>query len=256
METNVNEYGQMNFNLPHDVVPLPSGGIFYPSKKSSVKVGYLTAADENILVNIDGNKTIKETIILPLLRNKLYEPDLRPEDLLDGDIEAILIFLRNTSFGPEYSVNVTDPGTGKLFESSIMLDELNIKKNKLNPDSDGTFTTVLPRSNKSVKLKPLTLRDYLDIEKTLDMYPQGRLQPTITIRLSKMIVEIDGNSNKGDIAKFIETMPIVDSKHIRSFMFENEPRLDLTREIMAPSGERAVVNIAFGVEFFRPFLSL
>ena len=71
MEPNVNEYGQMNFNLPHDIVPLPSGGIFYPSKKKSVKVGYLTAADENILVNYDINKTIKESIILPLLRQKL-----------------------------------------------------------------------------------------------------------------------------------------------------------------------------------------
>ena len=98
METNVNDYGQMNFNLPHDVVPLPSGGIFYPSKKKSVKVGYLTAADENILVNMDGNKSIKETLILPLLRNKLYEPDLRPEDLLDGDLEAILLFLRKDNY--------------------------------------------------------------------------------------------------------------------------------------------------------------
>jgi len=119
MDISVNDAGQMNFNLPHDVVPLPSGGIFYPSKKKSVKVGYLTASDENILLNIEGNKTIKETIVLPLLRNKLYEPDLRPEDLLDGDIEAILLFLRNTSFGPEYKVTLIDPKTEKKFESSI-----------------------------------------------------------------------------------------------------------------------------------------
>ena len=95
MEKNVNDYGQMNFNLPHDVVRLPSGGIFYPSKKKSLKVGYLTANDENTLLNIDGTKSVKETIILPLLRSKIYEPDIRPEDLTDGDIEAILIFLRN-----------------------------------------------------------------------------------------------------------------------------------------------------------------
>ena len=28
------KYGQMDFNLPHDVVSLPSGGLFYKSKKS------------------------------------------------------------------------------------------------------------------------------------------------------------------------------------------------------------------------------
>ena len=55
------------------------------------------------------------------------------------------------------------------------------------------------------------------------------------------------------VTGFIEVMPISDSKYIRTFMAENEPRLDLTREIIAPSGEKVSVNIAFGVEFFRPF---
>jgi hypothetical protein len=57
MDQDLVTYGQQDFNLPHDVVPLPSNGIFYTSKKKSVKVGYLTASDENILVNIDGTKT-------------------------------------------------------------------------------------------------------------------------------------------------------------------------------------------------------
>jgi hypothetical protein len=29
--------------------------------------------------------------------------------MLNGDIEAILIFLRNTSFGPEYNITAVDP---------------------------------------------------------------------------------------------------------------------------------------------------
>jgi len=37
------QYAQQNFSLPHDVVKLPSGGLFYKSKKKSIKVGYLTA---------------------------------------------------------------------------------------------------------------------------------------------------------------------------------------------------------------------
>ena len=253
MDNNVNDYGQMNFNLPHDVVSLPSGGIFYPSKKKNVKIGYLTAVDENILVNMDSRKTIKESIILPLLRSKLYEPDLRPEELLDGDIEAILIFLRNTSFGPEYKLMVTDPQTNRPFETSVFLDEMNIKKTKVLPDNDGTFTTTLPKSGATVKIKPLTMRDTIEIESILDSYPQGRVSPIITLRLNKMIVDINGSTDRGDIAKFIETMPIMDSKHIRTFVLENEPRLDLTKEVTAPSGERVNVNVAFGVEFFRPF---
>lgn len=256
MDVNVKEYGQMDFSLPHDIVTLPSQGTFYTSKKKNVKVGYLTAADENIIINMDSRKSIKETIILPLLRNKIYEPDLRPEDLLDGDIEAILIFLRNTSFGPEYTVSVSDPSTGKLFDATIVLDELNIKSTNTLPDSDGTFTTVLPRSGATVKLKPLTLRDSLEVDRILESYPQGRTSPIITVKLNKMIVEVNGSDDKGAISKFVESMPIMDSKYIRKFIYENEPRLDLTKEVRTPSGEKTVVDIAFGVEFFRPFFSI
>ena len=44
------------------------------------------------------------------------------EELLDGYIEAILLFLRNTSFGPEYKVTQIDPQTDERFTSTILLD--------------------------------------------------------------------------------------------------------------------------------------
>ena len=88
MENQTADYAQQNFTLPHDVVPLPSGGVFYKNKKKSIKVGYLTANDENILMA--GGNDMTTT----LLRSKIYEPDLRVEDMMEGDVEAILIFLR------------------------------------------------------------------------------------------------------------------------------------------------------------------
>jgi hypothetical protein len=48
-------------------------------------------------------------------------------------------------------------------------------------------------------------------------------------------------------------MPISDSKYDRKFMDENEPRLDMNRNVMTPSGEILTVNVGFGVDFFRPF---
>jgi len=71
-----------------------------------------------------------------------------------------------------------------------------------------------------------------------------------------MIVELDGDRDKGKIATFIQQMPIGDSKYVRRYMVENEPRLDLSKEVIAPSGERVMIDITFGVEFFRPFLSV
>jgi hypothetical protein len=113
MSDNVN---QMHLDLPHDVVLLPSEGKFYKNKKKSVKVGYLTAADENILASV-GNLS-GDQIITNLVRSKLYEPDIRPDEMLEGDLEAILVFLRNTSFGSNYDFTLIDPETDKKFEKN------------------------------------------------------------------------------------------------------------------------------------------
>ena len=246
MDNQTSNYAQQNFTLPHDVVPLPSQGIFYKNKKKSVKVGYLTATDENILMA--GGDDISTNLI----RTKLYEPDMRVEDLLEGDVEAILVFLRNTAFGPELTVNDTDPNTRKKFETTVVLDELTINQGQV-PSEDGTFTTLLPKSGVTIKLKPMTYGEIIEINKMTTQYPVGRVAPRVTWRLQKQIVEIDGNQDKGEIAKFIEQMPIMDSKFIRKFMDENEPRLDMNRVVTTPSGDRLTVNVGFGVEFFRPF---
>jgi len=250
MEENLYNAATENFSLPHDIVQLPTKGVFYKSKKKSVKVGYLTANDENYLI---GSSNSGENIILSLLRNKLYEHDLRPEELLNGDVEAILIYLRNTSFGSEYKVNLTDPKTKKPFVATITLDELNLRKTEVQPDNDGTFTTKLPRTGVTVKLRPTTFNDTLEIDKMVSQYPPGRQAPKVTWKLLQHIVEIDGDSDKGNIATFVDTLPIMDSKYIRQFLRDNEPSLDLKRTVIAPSGELVSFEITFGVEFFLPF---
>lgn len=245
------QYGQQNFSLPHDVVKLPTGGVFYKNKKKSVKVGYLTAADENILMA--GDSIGKDGLVITLLRNKLYEPDLRPDELLQGDLEAILIFLRNSAFGPEYNITLTDPDTNKKFETTILLDELYIKETKEKPNDEGYFIVQLPKSNSTVKLKPLSFGELSELDKMADQYPVGRIAPKQTWKLNKMVVEIDGNSDVAHITQTIDSLPISDAKFIRNFVEENEPRLDLVRRVNAPSGKEVYANIAFGVEFFRPF---
>jgi hypothetical protein len=246
MDSQSMDYGQQNFTLPHDVVPLPSQGIFYKNKKKSIKVGYLTASDENILMG-GGND-----LTLNLLRAKIYEPDIKVEDLIEGDVEAVLIFLRNTAFGPEINLNLIDPKDNKPFKTSAMLDQLTII-NGQQPNEDGTFTVMLPKSQSTIKIKPLNYGEIMGINRMSDSYPQGRVVPKITWRMEKEIVELDGSTDRATIAKFVESMPISDSKFIRKFMNENEPRLDMTKTLLAPSGERLTVNVGFGVDFFRPF---
>lgn len=246
---NAAQYGQEDFNLPHDVVTLPSQGRFYRNKKSSLKVGYLTAADENILL---GQKN-PDNIVHTLLRNKIYEPDVDPNQLLDCDVEAILIFLRNSSFGPEYTFTLRDPKTLKDFQQTILLDELSVKQGSMEPGNDGLFEFQLPVSKANVKCKLLTMSDIKEIQKIQDAYPDGVVAPVVTKRLEMQIVSLNGETDKGRIAQQIMTMPIADSKFIRNSMRDAEPRLDLDRVFTAPSGEKVTSRITFGAEFFRPF---
>lgn len=253
MENNEIKYGQMDFNLPHDVVPLPSQGIFYKNKKKSVKVGYLTAQDENLLTssNMDAGQ-----IITTLLRTKIYEPEFKIDEMLAGDVEAVLLFLRNTAFGTNYSLRIIDPGTMKPFDVTLDLGEMNIKENNLNPDSNGHIETILPVSGDVVKLKFLTYGEENAIDAEMEKYPKNMITPKITKKLETQIVSINGNSDRLLITQYVQTMPIKDSKYIRKFLLESEPSLDLKKTVKAPSGEDVDVNINFGVEFFRPFFGL
>jgi len=251
METNVYEYGQSNFDLPHDIVPLPSGGIFYKSKKKAIKIGYLTANDENLLVG--ALRKTNTNLIINLLRTKIYEHDLKVEELIESDVEAILLFLRNTSFGTDYNISVKDPVSNTNFDTVVSLEEMNFKKTSVKPNENGYFETTLPKSNVVVKLRPISYTETIELDEMFEKYPKERTAPVITWRLTRHIIEYDGITDKSKISSMIERLPIGDSKYIRNFLKENTPALDLKKEVKTPSGEMVTVDVAFGVEFFRPF---
>jgi hypothetical protein len=244
------QYGQMDFNLPHDVVSLPSKGIFYKSKKESLKVGFLTAVDENLL---SSPNIFKDGLVYNLLKSKIYEPGFDIDQMVDVDVQAILIFIRNTSFGSEYTYRLTDPKTSTNFETSIIVEEIDVKKPTQIPDENGLFNFILPKSKNKVKLKLLTLGDTREIDKIQEQYPKGMIAPIVTKRLEKQIISIDGETNKETISKFVNQMPIMDSKAIRDFMKECTPQLNLNKTVIAPSGEKVTFDVTFGAEFFRPF---
>jgi hypothetical protein len=134
-----------------------------------------------------------------------------------------------------------------------MLDELDFKKGEIEPDENGLFRTTLPKTGTMVDIRPLTYKEQIDLNKQAESYPAGRVAPKVTWKLMKQIVSVNGDTELGTISKFVESLPIMDSKYIRNFLDANEPRLDLQRSVIAPSGEKVDVTITFGVEFFRVF---
>jgi hypothetical protein len=104
-----------------------------------------------------------------------------------------------------------------------------------------------------VTLRPLIYKEITDINRQVESYPQGRVAPRVTWRLHKQIVSVNGDNQPQTIHKFVDSMPIMDSKYIKNFLEENEPKIDLKRTVIAPSGNKVDVEITFGAEFFRVF---
>jgi hypothetical protein len=239
--------------IAYDVVELPSRGIHYNNGKKTVRVAYLTAADENILSS--PNLIATSSVVEELLKRKILDRDLPVDDIVEEDKQAILIFLRNTAFGTEYNMSLNDPKTGERFSVKIDLGTLKLKDFTLVADSNGEYPYFLEKSKTNITFKFLTQKQEVELQKIKDSWKEENgIAPTVTKRLEMMIKSINGNRNPMEIYSFINNkMPISDSQEFKKFYLKNKPGLDLTQTVETPSKEIIQAEVGFGVEFFRPF---
>ena len=148
----IQQLSQPQFNTAFDVIPLPSEGKIYKNKKPAVKVAYMTTADENILTS--PNLLQSGEFLEILINRKLLETDLRYKDLHIGDRNAIMLWLRATSYGEMYAVTLYDEDN-VAFDTEIDLTSLKTKKLNVEPDSEGYFDFQLPVSKANIKFKLL-----------------------------------------------------------------------------------------------------
>lgn len=243
---------EIGFETPFDVLELPSKGLLYPGRPSTVKVEYLTAADENILTSPNLIRSGK--VLDVLMERKIKSKEITMNQLLVGDRNAIMIWLRATGYGEMYPVKMTDPETFEEFETEIDLSNLKTKELTVQPDENNEFTFELPRSKKKIKFKLLTVADETSITKKSEQrnkVTKSLVSNALTYRLQAQIKEIEGNRDPNYIAKFIEVMPAYDSLKFREYSDEIEPGIDLEVEVEGPSGPfRSPFTI--GVNFFWP----
>ena len=152
---NVDSYAQ------YDVISLPSNGECYKNKIGRLPVAYITAYDENIITS--PNLYRDGLVIEYLLKNKVVNKEINVEELVSGDVDAIVLFLRATSYGTDFPVAVTDPETGENIETNVDLTTIKPKEFKLKGDENGHFSYTLPKSGAEVKFKYLTRKEENDL---------------------------------------------------------------------------------------------
>ena len=248
-------YVPEELKVPYDILDIPSQGILYSNKKSSVKVEFLTAMDENILSS--PNIVQSGKLIDVLLERKVKYFGFDTLELIEGDRTAILIYLRTTGFGEEYHQLVNDPKTGNLVEGTIDLTQLTQKKLTIKPDKNGEFDYTLPLSKKKVKFRFLNGKDENEID-IQDISLKERSGEEISfkpiLRLEKSIMEIDGVRDKIKLSNIVRHLTISDSRQLNKYIRDIEPGIDLKTTARIQGGESVPCFLKFGLNFFWPEL--
>ncbi len=165
-----------NFNdidptLKYDIIQLPSNGQCYRNKVDRVPVAFLTAYDENIITSPN---LYKDGLVIDyLLKSKVVNSEINVEDLVSGDADAIILYLRATSYGPEFPIVVNDPDTGEQIDTTIDLTKLKPRDFKLIGDENGHFEYTTPILKDKIKFRYLTRKQERQLRQVTELEGYG-----------------------------------------------------------------------------------
>ena len=256
-----NQYDQIaGFSVPCDYVMLPSKGRIYPPDSplhnmEEIEVRHLTAADEDILTSRSLLRS--GTAIDTLLDNVIINQSIKAEELVSGDKNAIMTFLRITGYGPEYNIEISCPDCNEDVKNEFDLSQLNMKMLDTDPVVEGQnrFSLDLP-SGVNIHFKFLTSKEdkiISDEQDKIKKMTNSPLDHNITTRFKYQLISVDGNEDKSFITNFINVMNVRDSRAFRKYFEEIEPDVIMKQDFNCPQcGHRGEVDIPVTVDFFWP----
>lgn len=247
----IERLSQPNFDSAYDIIPLPSEGKTYKVNKASVKVSYLTALDESILSSPNLLESGKFLEIL--INRKLLEDGLRYEDLLLGDRNAIMVWLRATAYGEMYPVTLFDENDVP-FDTEIDLNSLKYKSLMADPDSEGLFDYTFPISKSKIKFRLVTcgMNDIIDVKINRDKENEIPVNNTTLYTMEQMVVEVDGSRDVNYIREFVKNLRIGDTKTFSEYVEKINCGLDMNITVGTPGGGSITTFLPFSLNFFWP----
>ena len=237
------------FKFPTETVDLPSKGFVYPKENplssGKVEIKYMTAKEEDILTN--QSYIQKGTVLDKLLESVIVSKDVKIDDLIVGDKNALLIATRILGYGKDYEFMLNNKS------ESVDLSTLDNKEFDTTGLTQGVneFSFTLPHSNQEITYKILTGKDEKAVERELAGIKRIKkdASPELSTRLKHLIVSIDGKSEKKDVRDFVDNYLLArDSRALREHIKNTQPDVDLN--VVLDSGEE--VRIPIGLSFFWP----
>lgn len=220
-----------NIDVPFDALTLPSMGLFYSSRTSTLYVKYITAKEENILTqpSLMENGVGLDLVLDSVIINK----EVPVEELLVGDMHSLMMYMRSTAYGDKLMLNTTCPNCGKSGETPVYLSAMRAKDISNYPDDSGQYTFSLSKMKINgektvVKFEPLRIKHEKEINAALSKEKEVNKKYTssVTLKFEKQIVSINDIQDKEYIKKVIRKLPIKDASDLREYMQKVEPGID------------------------------
>ena len=242
-----------DYKFPTEMVELPSKGYFYydghPLSSGKVEVKYMTAKEEDILTS--QNLIQQGTVIDKLLESLIVDKSIKLEDLLIGDKNAIMVAARILGYGKNYEFTY-DGEEHKVDLSTLNPIDLDFSKFTKGKNE---FNFKLPNSEREIVFKLLTQKDENEVDSELVARKKlNKHQSTeLTTRMKKMILSVDGNSDRTFINNFVDIEFLSrDSLAFRQYLAEITPDVDMSTKVVNSAGEEIEVTIPVTLRFFWP----
>lgn len=235
------------FNLPTEVVELPSKGLVYPEghplREGKIEIKYMTAKEEDILTN---QSYIEKGTVLDELLKSVIVGKINVKDLIVGDKNAVLIATRILGYGKDYSFSYL----GEDYHVDLTtLENKEFDKTQL---TDGNrFSYTLPHSNLDITFKILDGHDEAKINKEIQGLKKlnKNASPELSTRLKYIITSVNGDNESKTIRNFVENGLLArDSRSLRNYVKEVQPDVDLS--YITNSNQE--ITIPIGISFFWP----
>jgi len=238
------------FSMPTEMVDLPSKGLVYPEtsplSSGKVEMKYMTAKEEDILTN--QNYIQKGTVLDELIKSLIVTPDVKYEDMIVGDKNALLVAARVLGYGKDYTF--TYGGEEQNIDLST-IENKPLPEHLFTPGKN-EFEYTLPSTGVKITFKLLTGADEKKINAELEGLKKinKNASPELSTRLKYMITSVEGNYESKTIREFVDNNLLArDSRAFREYVKEVQPDVDLT---FFPEGSNTKVDIPIRLSFFWP----
>jgi hypothetical protein len=236
-------------NIPTEIVELPSKGLIYPESSplssGKIEMKYMTAREEDILTN---QNYIQKGTVLDELVKSLIVSDVKYDDMIVGDRNALLVASRILGYGKDYTFTW---GGEEYTIDLTTVDNLPLKEEAFKKGVN-EFSFTLPSSGTNITFKLLTNVDEKNIKAELDGLKKinKSISTDLSTRLKYIITSIEGDRDLKAIRDFVDNYLLArDSRALREYIKEVQPDVDLT---FFPYGSNTKVSIPIGLGFFWP----